>query len=261
MDMDDIKLFAQNENPCTGSENIQSGYWNRISFRNMCHANNEKREIIIEGRDRTTNVKYSLADNMRQGKKESHCAVKKWCTGREWPVKCITVISARWRSHMPFQRWRKWHIPMASNRKKSRRWAWLTIWDKVKVPPCRYKVMHRKGVTSELHDNYFRSMTITHAILKTAEVTYPDSQISEEIAGAWRRVHISVWEFEGNIRPTNWTEECEKIPLFTKAGPIVALCALSRPSSTYIEEFKPHGRTILIPLLTAPTSHKRPSTK
>ena len=49
-------------------------------------------------------VNYSLADNMRQGKKNSHCAVKKWCTGREWPVNCTTGTSARWRTHMPFQR-------------------------------------------------------------------------------------------------------------------------------------------------------------
>ena len=27
-----------------------------------------------------------------------------WCTGREWPVNCMTVISAWWRSNMPFQR-------------------------------------------------------------------------------------------------------------------------------------------------------------
>ena len=37
-------------------------------------------------------------------------------------------------------------------------------------------------------------------------MTHPDRQISEEIAEAWRRVHITAWEFEGNIRPTNWTE-------------------------------------------------------
>ena len=135
--------------------------------------------------------------------------------------------TAWWRSHMPFQRWQKWLIPMASNRTKTRRWASLTIWNKVKVPPCRYKVMHRKRVTCELHDSYFRSMTITHVILKIADVTHPDSQISEEIAGAWRRVHISTWEFEGNIRPTNWTEDSEKIPLFTKAGRVVTLWALS----------------------------------
>ena len=121
--------------------------------------------------------------------------------------------------------------------------------------------MHRKRVPCELHESYFRSMTITHTIPKMAEVTHPDRQILEEIAGAWRRVHISAWEFEGNIRPTNWTEVSEKIPLFTKAGPVISLCALSRPSSTYIEEFTPHRRMILIPLLTTPTSHKRPSRK
>ena len=79
----------------------------------------------------------------------------------------------------------------------------LIIWDKMKVPLCHYRVMHRKRVTSELHDSYFHSMTITHAIPKIAEVTHPDRQISEEIAEAGKRVHISAWEFEGNIRPTN----------------------------------------------------------
>ena len=34
--------------------------------------------------------------------------------GRERPVNCLTVISVWWRSNMPFQRWRKWHIPMGS---------------------------------------------------------------------------------------------------------------------------------------------------
>ena len=55
---------------------------------------------------------------------------------------------------------------MAINRKKSRRWARLIIRDKVKVPLCRYRVMHRKRVTCELHDSYFRLMTIKHAIPK-----------------------------------------------------------------------------------------------
>ena len=66
--------------------------------------------------------------------------------------------------------------------------------------------MHRKRVTSELHDSYFRSITITHAIPKIVEVTDPDRQISEEIAEAWRRVHLTTWEFEGNKRPPNWRE-------------------------------------------------------
>ena len=121
--------------------------------------------------------------------------------------------------------------------------------------------MHRKRVTYELHNSYFRSMTITPAIPTIAEVTHPDRHISKEIAEAWRRVHISTWEFEGNIRPTNWTEASEKDPAVHETDLVVTLCALSRPSSTYIEEFKPNRRTILIPFLTAPTSHKRPSRK
>ena len=42
----------------------------------------------------------------------------------------------------------------------------LIIWDKVKVPLCHYRVMHRKRVTSELHDSYFRLITIKHSISK-----------------------------------------------------------------------------------------------
>ena len=74
---------------------------------------------------------------------------------------------------------------------------------KKKFPWYTHRLMRRKRVTCELHDSYFRSMTITQAIPKIAEVTHPDRQISEEIAEAWRRFHISAWEFEGNIRPTN----------------------------------------------------------
>ena len=40
---------------------------------------------------------------MGQGKK-SHGTLIDWRTGREWPVNCMTVISAWWRSNMPFQR-------------------------------------------------------------------------------------------------------------------------------------------------------------
>ena len=42
----------------------------------------------------------------------------------------------------------------------------LMIWEKVKVPLCQYRLMHQKRVTSELHDSYFRLMTIKHSISK-----------------------------------------------------------------------------------------------
>ena len=149
------------------------------------------------------------------------------------------------------------------------------------MPWYRHKVMHRKRVTCELHDCYFRSMTIKHSIPKTAEVTHSDGwlwgeivwasladntgqgknamvpsqsdapeesdlwfvwqlfplddnqtchskdsgsaysngQLWEEIAEAWRRVHISPWEFDGNIRPTNWTEDSKKFRCSRKLVP------------------------------------------
>ena len=37
-------------------------------------------------------------------KVKSRNTVIDWCTGREWPVNCMTVISAWWRSNMPFKR-------------------------------------------------------------------------------------------------------------------------------------------------------------
>ena len=77
---------------------------------------------------------------------------------------------------------------------------------KNKIPLYTHRLTHRKRVTSELHDSFFLTMTITQAIPKIAEVKHLDRQISEEIAEAWRRVHITAWEFEGNIRSTNWTE-------------------------------------------------------
>ena len=36
---------------------------------------------------------------------KSHGTLIDWCTGREWPVNCMTVISAWWRKNMPFQRY------------------------------------------------------------------------------------------------------------------------------------------------------------
>ena len=48
MYMNDVKLFAENEkdigNSNTGNEDILSGYRDRIWYRKICHANNEKRK-------------------------------------------------------------------------------------------------------------------------------------------------------------------------------------------------------------------------
>ena len=39
-------------------------------------------------------------------KVKAHDTLIDWCTGREWPLNCMTVISACWRSNMPFHRLR-----------------------------------------------------------------------------------------------------------------------------------------------------------
>ena len=47
-----------------------------------------------------------------------------------------------------------------------RGWAWLSIWDRVKIPQYSHRLIHRKRVTWELRDSHFRLMTIKHAIPK-----------------------------------------------------------------------------------------------
>ena len=70
-------------------------------------------------------------------------AIPRWCTGR------------------------KWHILMAVMRGHRVGGNWLMKWDEVKkFPWYTHRLMHRKRVTSELHDSYFRWMTINHAIPK-----------------------------------------------------------------------------------------------
>ena len=44
-----------------------------------------------------------LADEMGQAKKFPWYTTE-WCTGREWPLNCMTVISAWWRLNIWFQR-------------------------------------------------------------------------------------------------------------------------------------------------------------
>ena len=87
----------------------------------------------------------------------------------------ITVVY--WPStppNMPFQRRRKCIFHLHGR-------VWLTMWDRVKIPRYSHRLMHRKRVTCELHNSYFRSMTIKHAIPKTAGVTYSDGQLWGDI--------------------------------------------------------------------------------
>ena len=61
-----------------------------------------------------------------------------------------------------------------------------------KIPRYSYRLRHRKRVTCELHDSYFRSMTIKHAIPRTAEVTHPDGKLWGDIEWAIELLYNSV---------------------------------------------------------------------
>ena len=55
---------------------------------------------------------------------------------------------------------------------------------KKKIPLYSHRLMHRKRVTSELHDSYFRSMTITQAIPKISGSDTSQSPDIERNCGA-----------------------------------------------------------------------------
>ena len=57
-----------------------------------------------------------------------------------------------------------------------------------KVPCYSHRLMHRKRVACELHDSYFRLMTIKHAI----PVTHSDGQLWEDIEWAIELLYNSV---------------------------------------------------------------------
>ena len=61
---------------------------------------------------------------------------------------------------------KKWHIPMASNRKRSRGRIRAYDMGQGEGPLVPLTEMNRKRVTSELHDSYFRLMTIKNPISK-----------------------------------------------------------------------------------------------
>ena len=102
--------------------------------------------------------------------------------------------------------------------------AWASLADKMgqgKIPRYTHRLMHGKGVTCELHDSYFRLMTIKHAILRTAEVTHPDSQSWGDIERAIELLYNSVKTGSQSVLETrSWRQDVvEKASTQQKAVP------------------------------------------
>ena len=85
-----------------------------------------------------------------------------------YPASCY--ILTFWPGPKCHSRWctgRKWYIPMAVMWGNRVGGNWLMKWDELKkFPWYTHRLMHRKRVTSELHDSYFHLMTIKHSISK-----------------------------------------------------------------------------------------------
>ena len=70
-------------------------------------------------------------------KVKAHDTLIDWYTGREWPLKCMTVISAWWRSNMPFQR--------LSGRLSERLNYYITRWGREVCELEKYELETRCG--------------------------------------------------------------------------------------------------------------------
>ena len=81
-------------------------------------------------------------------------------------VLCFDLLT---RPKMPFKVMHRKEVTH-SNGSNGRKWRGRKLADEMgrakKIPMVHYRVMHRKRVTSELPDSYFRLMTIKHSISK-----------------------------------------------------------------------------------------------
>ena len=83
--------------------------------------------------------------------------------------------------------------------------TWLTIRDRVKIPRYSHRLMLRKRVTCELHDSYFRLLTIKHAIPKiewAIELLYNSVKTGSQLV--WRSDPLVTRCDRGSQHPAEW---------------------------------------------------------
>ena len=81
-----------------------------------------------------------------------------------------------------------------------------------KIPMVHYRVMHRKRVTSELHDSYFRLMTIKHSISK---IEWASNDYIIELSSTSQLNWVLV-PVEFDAQRGSWVED--RTELWTKCG-------------------------------------------
>ena len=114
-------------------------------------------------------------------------AIPRWCTGR------------------------RWHILMAVMKGNRVGRNWLMKWDELKkFPWYTHSMLHRKRVTSEMHDSYFHLMTIKHSISKiewaSNEYITQLSSMSQGVADSWSRYVVGkATPGRGGPREPRWS--------------------------------------------------------
>ena len=148
--------MKNNWSPNPDGKNIQSGHRGGIWHWQIRHANNESQETTHNEKKQTSKSR-EIQNARRKGNLQMLCF--DLLTQPKMPFKVMhrEEVTHSNGSYERKSRGQKLADEMGRGKKKSH-YALIT---------------HRKRVTSELHDSYFRSMTITQAIPKVAEVTHP----------------------------------------------------------------------------------------
>ena len=101
-----------------------------------------------------------------------------------------------------------------------------------RIPMVHYRVMHRKRVTSELHDSYFCLMTIKHSISKTEwasndyiiQLSSTSQAFARRVPDSWRRDVVGkATPNRGGPRKPRWSlgsiEDADKESQHLAVGP------------------------------------------
>ena len=110
--------------------------------------------------------KRSYLVHSPQQRRESGATKKDGCEKNKMAMLCFDLLT---RPKMPFKvmhRKEVTHSNCSCERKSRGRKLADEMGRARKIPMVHYRVMHRKRETSELHDSYFRLMTIKHSISK-----------------------------------------------------------------------------------------------
>ena len=147
---------------------------------------------------------------------------------------------------------------------------WLMKWDEVKKKPWySHRLTHRKRVTSELHDSYFRLMTIKHAISKIEwaiewalnyYITQSRQKSRQSYSYSWRRSYRCGRESHTRPRWSLGTREVadkmqQRKPAPSRVDPRASGWASGERERHNVDGYKSGGQNIAVFVRSPTPSH------